>query len=86
MGNTAARFFQTLVDEFEEKSDLLEDLEEEVKSLPHTTVSTNVIQLMEENTQLTCEVSHLQASIDELREEVSPLQEDNNRLFDEYQH
>jgi chromosome segregation ATPase len=27
----------------------------------------------------------LQASIDELREEVSPLQEDNNRLFDEYQ-
>jgi chromosome segregation ATPase len=27
----------------------------------------------------------LQTSIDELREEVSPLQEDNNRLFDEYQ-
>jgi hypothetical protein len=38
------------------------------KSLPHTTVRTNGIQLMEENTQLTCEVSHLHSSIYELRE------------------
>jgi hypothetical protein len=25
------------------------------------------------------------ASVDELREEVAPLQEDNNHMFDEYQ-
>jgi hypothetical protein len=50
MGNTAASFFQTLADEFEEKSDLLEDLEEEAKSLSHTTMSTYVIQLIEGNT------------------------------------
>jgi predicted nuclease with TOPRIM domain len=40
---------------------------------------------MEKNTQPTREVSHLQAFVDELREEVAPLQEDNNQLFDEYQ-
>jgi len=74
MGNTAAIFFQTLADEFEENSDHLEELEEDVKSLPHTTMSTNVIQLMEENNHLTREVVHLQASIDELHEKVCPLQ------------
>jgi FtsZ-binding cell division protein ZapB len=78
MGNTARSVFQTLADEFEEKSELIEELEEEVKSLPHTTLSIDVNQLMERNCQLTCEVSHLQASIDELCEEVVPLQEDNN--------
>jgi FtsZ-binding cell division protein ZapB len=41
--------------------------------------------LEESNTQLANEVSHLQAFVDELREEVAPLQEDNNCLFDEYQ-
>jgi hypothetical protein len=35
MGNTMEIFFQTLADEFQDKSDLLEDLEEEVKYLPH---------------------------------------------------
>ena len=40
---------------------------------------------MEENTQLIHEVSHLKASIDELHDEVVPLQKDNNWLFDEYQ-
>jgi predicted nuclease with TOPRIM domain len=84
MGNIVPIFFHTLVDKFEKMFYLIEDLEKEVNSLPHTIVSTNFIQLMEENTQLTREVYHLQTSIDEIREEVSPLQEDNNRLFEKY--
>jgi FtsZ-binding cell division protein ZapB len=63
-------------------------LEEEVKALPHTTnhvLGMEVNQLMETNARLTREVSHLQASVDKFREEATPLQEDNNHLFDEYQ-
>jgi FtsZ-binding cell division protein ZapB len=48
-------------------------------------LKTNICTLKESNTKLAIEVSHLQASIDELREEVAPLKEDNNYLFDEYQ-
>ena len=40
---------------------------------------------MEENTQLIHEVSHLKSSIDELHEEVTPLQANKNCPFDEYQ-
>ena len=45
----------------------------------------NICTLEETNTQLANEVSHLHASIDELYEEVAPLQANNNRFFDEYQ-
>jgi predicted nuclease with TOPRIM domain len=60
-------------------------LEEEVKSLPHTGLSTKVNQLTKTNAQLTREVSHLQASVDEVHEEVGLLQVDKNQLFDKYQ-
>jgi FtsZ-binding cell division protein ZapB len=59
----------------------------ELKTLSHTengVLKTNICKLEESNTQLENEVSHLHASIDELREEVVPLQEDNNHVFDEY--
>jgi hypothetical protein len=59
MGNTTTIFFETPADEFEEKSNLLEELEEELKALPHTTSSTYVNQLLETNAQLTREVAHL---------------------------
>jgi regulator of replication initiation timing len=42
MGNTTTSFFQTLADEFEKKSDLLEDLEEEVKALSHP-ISSHIL-------------------------------------------
>ena len=35
-----------------------------------------------ENVQLTNEATHLHAYVDELRDEVAPLQEDNNLLFE----
>jgi regulator of replication initiation timing len=78
LGKIVERFFQSLIDELKEKYNLLGDLEEDVKDLPNTTLSAYVIHLMETNTHLNCEVSHLQDSLDELCEEVAPLQEDNN--------
>jgi chromosome segregation ATPase len=85
---TMETIFQDLVDEFGTKSDLVNDLEKEVKNLSHTenvVLKTNICRLEESNTHLANKVSHLQAFVDELREEVAPLQEDNNHLFDEYQ-
>jgi predicted nuclease with TOPRIM domain len=47
-------------------------------------LKTNICKLEESNTYLANEVTHLQAFIDEIREEDAPLQEDNNYMFDEY--
>jgi hypothetical protein len=52
-------------DEFGDKSNLVDDLEEEVKSLSHIEnddLKTNIFRLEESNSQLENEVSHLQAS------------------------
>jgi chromosome segregation ATPase len=84
---TMETIFQDLVDEFGTKTDLVDDLEKEVKNLSHTenvVLKKNICRLEESNTQLENEVAHLQASVDELCEEVAPLQEDNNPMFDEY--
>jgi hypothetical protein len=85
---TMETIFQDLVDEFGTKSDLVNDLEKAVKIVSHTenvVLKTNICSLEESNTHLANKVAHLQAFVDELREEVAPLQEDNNHLFDEYQ-
>jgi FtsZ-binding cell division protein ZapB len=86
INNTMEIFFQTLANEFQDNSDLLEDLEEEVKFLPHsnTSLDMEVNQLTETNSQLTPEVSHLHAFVDEIHEEFSLLEEDKNKLFGEY--
>jgi peptidoglycan hydrolase CwlO-like protein len=47
-------------------------------------LNTNICRMEESNTEVPNEVSHLHASIDELREEATPLQEDNNQIFYEY--
>jgi hypothetical protein len=63
-------FFQTVVDEFQDKNELLEDIEEEFKSLPHSEIVSlqmEVYQLKETHAQLTHEFSHLHASVDEIR-------------------
>ena len=80
--------FQNLVDEFGDKTNLIDDLEIEVKALSHNenvVLKEKICRLEEDNTQLANEVSHLHASVDELHEEVALLQANNNRLFDEYQ-
>jgi hypothetical protein len=40
MGNIVESFFHTLANEFQENFDVLEDLEEQVKSLPHPTYTS----------------------------------------------
>ena len=77
--------FYHLANEFEDKSYFFDDLEVEVKSLYHEDIGglkKNIGRPEVENVQLTNEVSHLQASIDDLREQDSHFQEYNNRLFD----
>jgi hypothetical protein len=58
-----------------------------MKTLSHIenfVLKTNIYKMEESHTRLTNKVVHLQAFIDELHEEDSPLQEDNNLIFDEY--
>ena len=67
---------------------MVNDLEEEVKSLSHEDIDglkMKICRLEVENTQLINEDTHLQAFVDEFYEEVAPLQKDNNRLLEEYQ-
>jgi predicted nuclease with TOPRIM domain len=76
-----------MVDEFGNKSYLFDDMEKELKILSHiekVILKKNLCRLEESNTQLGNEVSNLQASINEIRVEVSLLQEDKNHMFDEY--
>ena len=80
--------FHNLADEFKDKVYLVDDLEEEVNPLSNiesVSLKEENCRLEETNSQLTNEVSHLQSSIDEIHEEVAPLQEGSNLLFDEYQ-
>lgn len=81
-------FFQNLADEFEDKADLVDDLNKEVKDLPNIKnddLKENIFKLEKSNSQLTNEATQLQAIVSELCEEASSLQENNNRVFDEYQ-
>ena len=69
--------FQRLADKFKDKSDLVDDLEVEVKFLSREDIDglkKNIGRLKAENSQQTDEVSHMQASVDEICEEVVPLQ------------
>lgn len=73
---TMETIFQDLVDDYGTKTNLVDDLEKEVKTLSHTeniVLKTNICRLEESNTQLANEVAHLQTFVDELREEVAPL-------------
>jgi hypothetical protein len=61
---TMETIFQDLVDDFGNKTDLVDDLMKEVKTLSHTenvVLKTNICRLEESNTQLANKVSHLQA-------------------------
>lgn len=73
---TMETIFQDLLDDYGTKTNLVDDLEKEVKTLSHTeniVLKTNICRLEESNTQLANEVAHLQTFVDELREEVAPL-------------
>jgi hypothetical protein len=85
MGNTMEIFFQTLVDEFQDNSDLLEDLEEEVKSLPHTSLGMEVNPVDENKCLVTQRFPTYKPLSMSFMKKLAPLQEDNNRLFDKYQ-
>ena len=77
--NTMETIFQDLMDEGD-KTYIVEDLEEEVKASPHidfTTLRKQIYRLKETNSQLANEDSLPQNSVDELHEEVAPLQVDD---------
>lgn len=76
LDNTIETVFQNLLDDFLDKKNLVDDLEDEVKTLSrieHASLIEKISWLEAKNTQLTTKVSHLQASVDELHEEVGPL-------------
>ena len=80
--------FHNRLDEFGDKTYSIDDFADEVKAISHTenvALKEEICRLEETNTQLTIEVAHLQASVDEFCEGATPLQQDNNGLFDEYQ-
>ena len=67
---------------------LVDDLEIKINVVSHAknvALNKNICGLEEDNTQLSYQVAHLQASVDEIHEEYAPLQEDNNHLFDAYE-
>ena len=49
-----------------------------------TDLKTKISRLKETHTQVANEAAHLQAFVDEFCEEATPLQEDNNSVFDAY--
>ena len=81
-------FFRDLVDRVVEKVDLLNNLEDEVKSLSTTeddALKGRICRVEDTNSQLTNEVVNLQDFVDELHAAVVYLQENDDRSFDEYQ-
>ena len=67
---------------------MVNNLEEEVKSLSHEDIDgmkMKICRLEVENTHLVNEDIHLQAFVHEFYEEVAPLKKENNRLLEEYQ-
>jgi regulator of replication initiation timing len=55
-----------------------------ISHIENNDLKTNIFKREMTNSKITDEVSNLQASIVEICEEDTPLQLDNNRLFDEY--
>lgn len=80
--------FQNVMEEFGDKTDLLDVLEEEAKNLSHTNIvglEEKIDGLKKANSQLQTKALFLQFYIDELREEVALLQENDVMVFGEYQ-